>query len=269
MTNDCRPKIGLALGSGGSRGLAHIGVLQVLEENGIAIDYIAGASIGALLGGFYANGMTSKEIEDMASLTNWRTLFSLVDPHLGLGLLGGEKVKSFIESYVDGNSIEKTKIPFAAVATNIQTGEPVVFHKGKLAEAIRASISIPLVFKPTEVDGALLADGGLSMPVPVQVVREMGADIVIAVNLDKHVHGTSPNPSFADIADDSLSILRHHLGLANVASADIAINIDVGRVYWYQFTNGQDIIKTGRTMTEAVIPRLRELIDAKQTPASL
>jgi len=264
MAESKRPKIGLALGSGGSRGLAHIGVIKALEENNIPIDFIAGSSIGAMAGGFYAAGLSIKKMEEISLETNWRRMFSLVDPHLKQGLISGEKVKTFIEGYVDGKKIEDCKIPFVAVATDLKTGEIVILNKGEMAQAIRASISIPLVFKPVEIDGKTLADGGLSAPVPVEIVRGMGADIIIAINLDKHYHDEEWKPGWYDIANGSLNILRHHLALSNVASADMVINIDVGKNnYWYQFINGQDKILTGEKATKEILPRLQEIINQK------
>ena len=264
MVESKRPKIGLALGSGGSRGLAHIGVIKVLEENNIPIDFIAGSSIGAMVGGFYAAGLSIKEIEEIALSTNWRRLFSvLFDPHLKQGLIGGEKLKTFIENYINGKKFEDCKVPFVTVATDLKTGEVVVLNKGEMAQAIRTSISIPLVFKPAEINGRMLVDGGLSAPVPVEIVRGMGADIIIAVNLDKHYCDEEWKPGWYNIANDSLNILRHHLALSNVANADIVIDINVGKNYWYQFTNGQDKILTGEKATKEVLPRLQEIIYQK------
>jgi len=258
-----RPKIGLALGSGGARGLAHIGVIKVLEEHHIRIDFISGSSIGALIGGFYAAGLNIKKMEEIALETNWRRMFSLVDPKLNQGLIGGEKVKTFIENYINGKKIEDCAIPFAAVATDIKTGEIAVLRNGEMSQAIRASISVPLVFKPTEINGRILADGGLSAPVPVEIVKDMGADIVIAVNLDKHYQDEKWEPVWYNIADNSLDILRHHLALSNVATADIVIDINVGENYWYQFINGQDKILTGEKATREILPKLQEILERK------
>lgn len=261
MKNIQRPKIGLALGSGGSRGLAHISVIKVLEENNIPIDFIAGSSIGAMIGGAYASGLTAKRIEEIALETNWRRMFSLLfDPHLKQGLVGGEKVKKFINDYVGGKKIEDCVIPFVAVATDLKTGEIVVLNKGEMTTAIRASTSIPLIFKPVEIEGRMLADGGLSAPVPVEIVRKMGADIVIAVNLDKHYYDEKWKPGWYDVANDSLNILRHHLALLDVANADIVIDIDVGKSPWYQFVNGENKILIGEKATKEIIPRLKEII---------
>lgn len=259
-----RPKIGLALGSGGARGLAHIGVIKVLEENNIPIDFIAGSSIGAMVGGFYAAGLSVKEIEEIALSTDWRKVFStLFEPSFKKGLIGGEKVKTFIENYINGKSFESCKIPFVAVATDLKTGEIIVLKDGKMAPAMRASISIPLIFKPVEIGGKILADGGLSAPVPVEIVRNMGADIVIAVNLDKHYCDEQWSPGWYDIANDSLNILRHHLALLNTTSADIVIEIDAGKSSWYQFVNGQDKILAGEKVMKESLPRLQEMIYQK------
>jgi len=259
-----QPKIGLALGSGGAKGLAHIGIIKVLEENNIPIDFIAGSSIGSMIGGFYATGLSIKEVEKIALSTNWHTVFStLFDPSFKKGLVSGEKVKSFIEGYINKNDFESCKIPFVAVATDLKTGEVVILDKGKMAPAIRASISIPLVFKPVEIDGRVLADGGLSAPVPVEIARNMGADIVIAVNLDKHYYDEQWNPGWYDIANDSLHILQHHLALHNIKSADISIEIDSGKSSWYQFVNGQDKIFAGEKAMNEILPKLQEIIYQK------
>jgi len=264
MTELKRPKIGLALGSGGSRGLAHIGVIKALEENNIPIDFVAGSSIGTMVGGFYAAGLSIKEIEKIALSTTWRRVFSILfDPHLKQGLIGGEKLKTFIEDYINGKKFEDCKITFVAVATDLKTGEVVVLNKGEMAQAIRASVSIPLVFKPVKINGRILADGGLSAPVPVEIARNMGADIVIAVNLDKHYCDEERETGWYDIANDSLNILRHHLALSNVANADIVIEINVGKNYWYQFTNGQNKILTGEKATKEVLPKLKEMVYQK------
>jgi NTE family protein len=263
MTSSGRPKIGLALGSGGARGLAHIGVLKVLEEHGIPIDFIAGSSMGAMLGGFYAAGVSVKAIEKMALGTDWLRILSIfADPSLDKGLIGGEKVKAFIESYVGGKNFEDCRIPFQVVATDLKTGEIVTLDKGQMAPAIRASISIPLVFKPVEINGRMLTDGALSAPVPVETVRSMGADLVVAVNLDKYHHDEKWNPGWYDIADSSLGILRYHLARLESASADIVVEVDTGGSYWYQFINGKDKIAAGEKAMRELLPRLQEIIKA-------
>lgn len=263
MKKNERPKIALALGSGGARGLAHIGVIKTLERNGIPIDFIAGSSIGAMIGGFYAAGLETARMEEITMETDWRRIFSLVDPHLKQGLIGGQKIKDFIENHIGGKTIESCRLPFAAVCTDLKTGETIILDKGKLSQAIMASISIPLVFKPSRIDGRTLADGGLSAPVPARIARQMGADIVIAVNLDQHYYDDAWKPQFYGIANNSLGILRHHLALANVADADIVLNINIGKNIWYQFTNGGEKISAGEKAAEEALAALNGIIAEK------
>lgn len=177
-------KIGLALGTGAARGLAHIGVIKVLEEAGIKVDYIAGASMGAMIGGGYAVTLDIKKIESIALETDWRKLLSLVDLTLPLnGIIDGRKIQEFIKSSIGDAKFSDAKIPLAVVATDVTTGERIILKEGNVAKAVRASVSIPILFMPYNYDGRFLIDGGVVDPVPVRLVREMGADFVIAVNL--------------------------------------------------------------------------------------
>jgi len=180
-----RKKIGLALGSGSARGLAHIGVIKVLEQEGIPIDVVAGTSIGALIGALYAAGLTPSQMEEIATKIDWKTighlLFSPVVP--GSGLIDGKKIADFIGEMILMEDIEDLKIPYGAVATDLSTGDEVIITKGKVIDAVQASISIPGVFAPYVYNDKVLIDGGIVNPVPVNVVRKLGADIVIAVYL--------------------------------------------------------------------------------------
>jgi len=259
MKNTNKIAVGLALGSGGARGLSHIGVLKVLEKNNIPIDCISGSSIGAMVGGFYAAGLSVEKIETIALDTNWRLLFSLVDPRLKQGLISGGKVKRFIERCLPGTMFRDCKIPFSAVATDIKTGDVVTLRQGEMATAIRASISIPLIFKPVEIEGRLLADGGLSAPVPVETVRRMGATLIIAVNLDNHYFAPKGHFGFYHIADNALTILRHHLASWNVREADVVINPDVKGRRWHNFANGRELIKAGEDAAKKQLPQIKEL----------
>jgi NTE family protein len=259
-----RPKIGLALGSGGPRGLAHIGVIKVLEENDIPIDLIAGSSIGAMVGGFYAATKDIRYVERVALGTDRRMMFSLLDPSFRQGLLAGDKVKKFIESHLEGITFDDLAVPLSIIATNLKNGDIVVLDEGKVASAIRASISLPLVFKPVEIKGQLLADGGLSAPVPVEVVRKMGADFVIAVNLDADYFADGNEKSstfgFYKIADNSINLLRHHLAKWNIKDADIVIDPRAGNANWTNFWDGKDIILAGERAAKRALPRLRKLL---------
>ena len=179
-----KKKVGLVLGSGGAKGLSHIGVIKFLEEMDVKIDFITGSSIGALIGGAYAGGLSIKEIEDIALETDLTSTVKLFSPGFGKsGLVTGTKVQEFLTSKLGNKNIEDLKIPFVAVATDIITGQEIHFNKGNLVEAIRASISIPIVFQPVIRNNIVLVDGGLVNPVPINVAREIGADYIIAVNV--------------------------------------------------------------------------------------
>ncbi len=260
--NDKKPKIGLALGGGGARGLAHIGVIKVLEENNIPIDFIAGSSAGAMIGAFYAYSKNIKKVEKVALSTDWRKALSLVDPSMHQGILGGDKVKKFIEDFIGEVSFDNLKIPLSVVATNLKTGNPEIIKKGNVASSLRASISLPIIFKPVKLKGKFLTDGGLSMPIPAEAVRNMGADFVIAVNLDadNHINGKNNDFGFYKIANISINILRYHLANSNIKNADFVISPKVGKFGIGQFLDAKKIIKEGVVAAKKDIKKLKDLL---------
>lgn len=265
ITKKNRLKIGLALGGGGPRGLAHIGVLKILKQNNIPIDLIAGTSTGALIGGMYALDKNIKKIEKIALNVNWRNFLSLVDLTLYRGLIKGIKVKKFIENYTGNASFKDIKIPFLAIATDLETGETIFLNKGEISNAIRISISIPLIFKSIKLNNRILVDGGLSMPVPVQAVKSMGADIVIAVNLNTNCRGKNKNNNFNfyKIINNSIYILRSHLSFWNSKEADLIITPNLGKVGWGKFINPQSVILEGEKATKKIIKALKEIKSIK------
>ncbi len=179
--------IGLALGSGSARGLAHIGVIRALEESGIKIDCVAGTSIGALIGSVYASGKL-EDLEKVYLDFDWKKIayfFDIVFPKSGL--IDGNKVADFVREYVHAETIEHLPLPFQAVATDIGTGEEIAMDRGDVIEAVRASISVPGIFTPVRRNGRVLVDGGLINPVPVSTARSMGAKLVIAVDLNHEI----------------------------------------------------------------------------------
>ena len=186
-------KIGLALGGGSARGLAHIGVIQVLQAYGIPIDIIAGTSIGSLVGSLYAAGDSIENMEKAVLLLNKRKMLSLMDftiPRSGL-IRGNRIEKMLIDWGLEDKTFDELNIPFAAVATDIESGERVILHQGKVADAVRASISIPGIFIPVKYDDRYLVDGGVVDPVPVDLAKKMGADIIIAVSLAIKIQPTT------------------------------------------------------------------------------
>lgn len=180
-------RIGLALGSGSARGLAHLGVIRAIEEAGIEVDFIAGTSMGALIGAIYASGKLD-ELEASFRLFDWKKSASFFDVVLPKsGLLDGAKVSQLVRAHVHADTIEMLPKRFAAVATDIVNGEEVIVRSGDVIEAVRASISVPGIFTPVRSNGHILVDGGLTNPVPVSVARAMGAEIVIAVDLNHEI----------------------------------------------------------------------------------
>ncbi|KUJ96750.1 MAG: Putative NTE family protein RssA [Desulfonauticus sp. 38_4375] len=177
-------KTGIALGAGAAKGWAHIGILETLEEAGISFDYVAGTSIGALVGAVYAAGALKEFKQDILEMDWKKVLFMLDLVFPRNGLLDGKKVISFLKKYLPQENIEDLPVPFAAVSTDIYTGKEIVFTRGNLIEAVRASIAVPAIFTPVVKDKMCLVDGGLVNPLPVSVVREMGAEFVFAVNLN-------------------------------------------------------------------------------------
>ena len=190
-----KPKIGLALGSGSARGLAHIGVIRALKEAGIHVDCVAGTSIGAAIGAVYASGKLDSLQETYLAM-DWKKIayfFDVVFPKSGI--IDGKKVTDFMREYVHSECIEELPLPFKAVATELNSGEEVVLETGDVMDAVRASISVPGMFTPVRRNGRVLVDGGLVNPVPVNVARAMGADIVIAVDINHGiVEGKAPAP---------------------------------------------------------------------------
>lgn len=264
-----RPKIGLALGGGGPKGLAHIGIIKVLEENNIPIDYIAGTSIGAMVGGFYAAKKNIYEIEKLALTTNWPKFISIFfDPTIRQGLIKGEKLKKFIEDYLGEINFKDLKIPFKAVATDLHSGEKLVIGKDKVSTAIKASTAIPLMFAPVKIDNRTLIDGGVSCPVPVETVRQMGADFVIAVNLtgNDQFDDREKKLTFTSIANNSLNILRYNLALENIQTADFVIAPKVGNIGWkhfFTYKGTEESIKLGVDALEPRIKELKEIINKR------
>ncbi|MBU4509868.1 patatin-like phospholipase family protein, partial [bacterium] len=186
-------KIGLALGGGSARGFAHIGVIQVLQAYGIPIDIIAGTSIGSLVGSLYAAGDSIENMEKAVLLLNKRKMLSLMDFTIPRsGLIRGNKIENMLIDWgLEDKTFDELNIPFAAVATDIESGERVILHQGKVADAVRASISIPGIFIPVKYDDRYLVDGGVVDPVPVDLAKKMGADIVIAVSLAIKIQPTT------------------------------------------------------------------------------
>ena len=261
-----KKKIGLALGAGSAKGLAHIGVIKELEKNNIAIDYIAGTSIGAIVGGFYAYTKNIKVLEELAYSQGYKEMFdAFFDPSLKSGVFKGEKVLNMLGGYIpDDVLIQDTKIPFAAVATDINTAQQVVIREGSLKAAIRASMSIPLLFRPVEHERKVLIDGGTTNPVPVDVVRDMGAQKVIAVNLYSQMFPKQLDinkMNFMQIIEAMVDTSLYNLSKEGTKKADIGLNlpIDPDLPITAFAEDPSALIEIGEKATREVIDKIRLL----------
>lgn len=233
-----RPKIGLALGGGGPKGLAHIGVIKVLEKNGIPIDFIAGTSAGAMVGGMYAYSKNIASLEEHFLHKNWFQMLSyFADPSLKGGFIQGIRMEEFLQEYLQSATIEKLSIPFRATAVDLQSGKMTELHEGLVSTAIRASCAIPMLFKPVEINSHLYVDGGLLSSVPVQTVKRMGADIVIAVQLNKYYEPDLDlrTLNILEVGELAFNIVERHIAEGEITQADLVIHPKVAHVHWNNF----------------------------------
>jgi len=251
-----KPIIALALGSGGSRGFAHIGVLKALEANGIHIDIVVGTSAGSVVGALYAAGYKSAEIQRIAlDLDQDR----LKDTDLSTrGYIRGEQLQDFINRELNNRSIEQLDIPFVAVATQLDTGYAVTFNRGNTGKAVRASSSIPGVYYPVRIGEHEYVDGDLKNPVPVSVARAMGADIVIAVDISQQPKDQAYAQDIIDILKQSLRIMRQSVLAHELDTAQIVIRPDLGRTPVINEESKLRLIKKGEDAATAMMPQIRE-----------
>lgn len=252
-----KPKIGLALGSGGARGFAHLGVLKVLYNAGIRVDMIAGSSMGALIGSFYASGLSIDEMYKIAFAFKRKYFLDFTIPKMGF--IAGKRVKELIHLFTKGKNIEELDIPLAIVATDLYEGKKVIFKKGLVADAVRASIAIPGIFVPEKINGKLLVDGGVIDRVPVSVVKDMGADIVIAVDVS-NVKKTKEITSIFDVILQSLDIMQDELVFHSEIASDIMIRPSVEQYSSREFSNIKEIIEIGEQEAEKHLVNIDKLI---------
>ena len=270
-----KTKIGLALGSGAARGLAHIGVLEVLEKEGIPIDMIAGASAGAAVGALYAQGKDAGQIKKLALDIGWKKLAPLIDLSLPkTGFIRGKKIEDLLRLFIGGDiKFSDLEIPLACVTTDIDTGEEVIIDHGSVSEAVRASISIPAIFTLVKRGKRYLVDGGLANPVPVSVVKQMGADFIIAVNVipdvtarahrvNKERAEESREPNIFHIIMQSLYIGTYSLARSSLEGADIVIEPQVAHIGAGDLLRAQELILQGELAAQDCIPEIKRQLAA-------
>ena len=300
-----RPKIGLVLSGGAARGLAHIGVLKALEEQGVKIDAIAGTSMGAVIGGLYASGYKIDELEKLALGIDWQQALSDAPPRedipfrrkqddrdflvkqklsfrddgslgLPLGVIQGQNLALLLESMLahasDTRDFDKLPIPFRAVATDIASGEKVVFRKGHLPRVIRASMSIPAVFAPVEMDGRLLVDGGMTDNIPLDVARDMGVDIAIVVDIGTPLRSRQQLATVVDVLNQSITLMTRRNSeeqLATLHKNDVLIQPPLASFGVTDFGRAQEMIDAGYRATRILDARLAPLRRAEPMDAEL
>jgi NTE family protein len=255
-----RPRIGLALSGGAARGIAHVGVLRALAENNISIDAIAGASAGALIGGAYAAGLSISALEEMARKFRWRhtARFSFSR----LGLQSNARMETFLRARLPVTRFEELKIPFAALVTDLREGRAIALDSGDLPFAIRASCCLPALHVPVRSrEGRLLVDGGLVANLPISYTRELGADIVIAVDVG------ADGARFMDRPKTALGVLTQtFVAVERIVSnqqkhnADVLITPRVGHIRWDQTRRAEELLKIGYEAGRESIPKIKAII---------
>jgi NTE family protein len=260
-TNLDRPRVGLALSGGAARGIAHVGVLRAFEENNIPIDMIAGASAGALIGGAYASGLSIAELESLARNFRWRHTSRLSFSRLGLQ--SNAPMEKFLRQRLPVTRFEDLKIPFAAIVMDLQKGTPVVFRdEGDLPFAIRASACIPAIYTPIrEPNGRWLVDGGLVANLPISFTRELGADVVVAVdvNLDGVQFFEDPRTALGVLAHVFVAVERI-VSNQERADADVLITPKVGHIRWDQTRRADELVQAGYDAAIASMNEIKAIV---------
>jgi NTE family protein len=250
-------KIGLALGGGAARGLAHIGTLKVLAEEAIAPDFVAGTSAGSLIGALLCAGFSWHEIRKRAIQVSWSDLVEPIFPIMGL--VKSEKLEKLLGTMLSDRSFEELNIPLSVVTVDILTGDEVILRSGSVARAVQASCSIPGLFKPVDRDDRLLVDGGLINNLPSNIVREMGAEVVIAVDLISDVVNTNPPKNIVDILYYSFNIMIRNAARKGLEDADCVIKPDLRGFSYHRLGRLDELMARGEMAARESLSILRAL----------
>jgi NTE family protein len=260
-----RPRVGLALAGGFARGIAHIGVLRALKQGGIPIDFIAGTSVGALIGACYCAGAQLDDMQRIGALTNF-TDFGRWTPSW-LGLATNQRIERYLARFTTKKTFEELTIPLAIAATDINAGVTVYYTRGPLGPPLRGSCAYPGLFVPIQYEDRILVDGFLTAAVPVEGAALLGANVVIAVFLEA---GAVAYPrTAADVISRSFTIIQRHTEVTWRQQADVIIEPDVKPFLWDDFTRTHELVAAGATAATAALPRIREILGlANQEPAA-
>ena len=250
------PGIGLALGGGFARGIAHIGILKVLEEEKIPIHFVAGTSVGALIGAAYCSGLSIEECEQFAARVRFKHFARWTLSRFGFA--SNQRMIGFLDSLLKVKTFEDLRIPLAVTATDFSTGEGVVFHSGPLVDPVRASCAYPGMFLPVKINGRLLVDGMLAYPVPTAPLREMGASRVLAVSLKgKWTNGDGPRHVF-EVIGQCFAIAQEMNSSQWKSAADLVVEPDVHEFKYDDFEHSANLVRAGETAMRAALPEVRK-----------
>lgn len=251
-----RPLIGVALGGGFARGLAHIGVLKVLEQENIPVDFIAGTSVGSVIGAAYASGICAKELEEVAALVRFKDFSRWTFSRFGI--FSNDKMALFLNKVLRCKTFEELRIPLAVTATDVVTGDAVVFTSGNLVDPVRASCAYPGMFLPVNVNGRLLVDGLLAHGVPAAPLRDMGAERVVSIFLSAHwVKPKGPRHVF-DVIGQCFSIAQTKMCGPWKAASDVILEPAIGEFGYDDFARAPDLIRAGEVVARAALPQIRQ-----------
>ena len=256
--------LGLALGSGAARGFAHVGVIQVLEEAGIQPDLVVGTSAGSLVAALYASGKNSAQLRRVAETMEEAEITDWMMPILNRGALRGEALARYVNTQVGGRLIEQMKIPLGIVATDLHNGEPMLFQRGNTGSAVRASSAVPAVFQPVKIGTREYVDGGLVSPVPVRQAREMGANVIIAVDISTDPEGSPASDTF-QILMQTFNIMGKSLNTVLLKDADVVVKPALMGVKSADFAARRKSIEAGREAMLKAMPKLKQVLSGYAT----
>jgi NTE family protein len=253
------PAIGIALGGGFARGIAHIGVLKVLEEEGIPVRMVAGTSVGAIMGAGYCSGLTIKELEELAHKVRFTTFARWTISRYGFATT--DRMVSFLKQTLKVQTFEEMRIPLGVTATDFNTGKGRVFTSGPIVDPVRASCAYPGMFLPVEIDGSWLVDGMLSYPVPTVPLRQMGAERVLAVQLKGQWSKTSAPRHYFDVIGQSFAIAQEMMSSVWRSAADVVIEPDVAGFDYDDFKRAGELIRVGEAAMRRALPEVRKWLE--------
>jgi len=260
------PAIGVALGGGFARGMAHIGVLKVLEQEGIPVRIIAGTSVGALIGACYCSGLSIAELEKVARSVRFTTFARWTVSRYGFA--SNDRMMQFLNRTLKVKTFEELRIPLGITATDFNTGEGVVFHSGSMVDPVRASCAYPGMFLPVEIRGRWLVDGMLSHPVPTSPLHEMGADRIIAVHLRGQWSKDGAPRHLFDVIGQSFAIAQDQMSHLWRGAADVIVEPDVAGFAYDDFKRAGELITAGEIATKKVLPEICKWLEAPETSAT-